>query len=182
MFGKLAKAVSITTGAFFMFPVALETGNYAFIIAAAAGLLVWFLWAVWRMIVLYRARAFRTDAEPWNREALGFPLGIIIATPVLVLLLGNVLVVRGTDDRTITAAPKAAFELALDMYHTDTGSYPTAGEGLPALIVNSGAARWAGPYIKPDLRRYIGWFDYSIGPDGKPVLIARPRNRRRYLP
>ena len=67
MYGKLAKAVLITTGAFWMFPLALETGKFAVVIAVAAALLVWFLWAVWRVIVLCRARAFRTDAEPWQR-------------------------------------------------------------------------------------------------------------------
>ena len=182
MFGKLAKAMLITTGAFLLVPLALDTGIFAVSIALLAGLLMWFLWAVWRMIVLYRARAFRADAVPWNREAFGFALGVIIATPALVLLLGSVLVVRGPDDRTITAGPKAAFELALDVYHTDIGAYPTSGEGLSALIVNTGAARWAGPYINPDFRRYVGWFDYSISPDGKPVLIARPRDRRRSVP
>ena len=91
MYGKLAKAVLITTGAFWMFPLAVETGKFAVVIAVAAALLVWFLWAVWRVIVLCRARAFRTDAEPWQREAFGFAAGILIATPALVLLLGNVL-------------------------------------------------------------------------------------------
>jgi general secretion pathway protein G len=182
MFGKFAKAVLITTGAILMFPAALGTRSHALIIAAAGGLVLWFLGAIWRIIVLCRTRAFRAGAEPWNREALGFVLGIIIATPALVLLLANAFAVHETDDRTITAGPKAAFERALDMYHTDTGSYPTDSEGLSALIVNSGAARWAGPYISPDVRRYIGWFDYFIRSDGSPVLKARPRDRRRSLP
>ena len=82
----------------------------------------------------------------------------------------------------MTAAPKAGFELALDMYHTDTGSYPSKDGGLAALIDNPGVARWAGPYINPEFRRYIDWFDYSVGSDDKPVLIARPRSRRRSLP
>jgi hypothetical protein len=182
MFAKFAKAVLITAGASWLLPLSFETGKFAVIVGVAVGLLLWFFWAVWRMILLYRARAFRADAEPWDRESFGFALGVIIATPVIALLLGNILVVRGPDERTITAGPREAFEIALDMYHTDTGSYPTSGEGLAALIVNTGAARWAGPYINPDFRRYIGWFDYSVGPDGKPVLIARPRSRRRSLP
>ena len=95
MFGKVGKAVLITTGAFWMFSLAFETGKFAVVIAVAAALLGWFLWAVWRIIVLCPARAFRTDAQPWQREAFGFAAGKLVATPALVLLLGNVLVVSG---------------------------------------------------------------------------------------
>ena len=95
MFGKVGKAVLITTGAFWMFSLAFATGEFAVVIAVAAALLGWFLWAVWRIIVLCPARAFRTDAQPWQREAFGFAAGKLVATPALVLLLGNVLVVSG---------------------------------------------------------------------------------------
>ena len=43
------------------------------------------------------------------------------------------------------------------------------------------AVHWgasAGLYISPVFWRYIDWLDYSMGTDGKPVLIIRPRNRR----
>ncbi len=38
---------------------------------------------------------------------------------------------------------------ALDIYHLDTGRYPSSEEGLKALIMKpDGAAGWFGPYIK----------------------------------
>ncbi len=96
------------------------------------------------------------------------------AAPVLVILLGTLTVVHGPDLETITAAPRAGFELALDEFQADTGLYPTKLEGLQALIVNPGVPRWGGPYISEALRRYIDWFEYSIGASGKPVLIPGP--------
>ncbi len=37
---------------------------------------------------------------------------------------------------------------ALDSYRLDTGKYPTTSEGLNALVTNSGAQGWDGPYLK----------------------------------
>ena len=36
----------------------------------------------------------------------------------------------------------------LDSYRLDVGNYPTTSEGLNALITNSGAEGWDGPYLK----------------------------------
>ena len=181
MVGKLAKAVLITTGGFLLFPVAVDIGKTA-LFTVAAGLLLWFLWAIWRIVVLCRAGAFRADAAVWKRESFGFAAGIVGATPLLFILLGTLTTVRGPDDRMITAGPKAAFQLALDTYHADTGLYPANQDGLEALVVNPGVPRWTGPYINAEFRRYMDWFDYSIGADGRPLLVARPRSRRKFLP
>jgi hypothetical protein len=172
---NFAKAVLITTGGFLMLPIALETGKVSVLLLVAAVLLAWFSRAGWRLITLSRARAYRPDAEQWMRDSFGFAAGIMLATPVLLILVSAATAVRGPDERTITAAPKAVFELALDRYQADVGSYPTSQEGLAAPFVNPGAAKWEGPYLKPDFRRYFEWFDYSVA-DGKPVLVARPRD------
>ncbi len=54
-----------------MFPFALDIGRIA-LLAVALGLLVWFLWAMWRIVSLYRSRALRADAQLSDRESFGF--------------------------------------------------------------------------------------------------------------
>src|SRR5258708_16411387 len=38
-------------------------------------------------------------------------------------------------------------QTTLDAFEVDCGRYPTASEGLPALINNPGVPGWTGPYI-----------------------------------
>jgi len=40
------------------------------------------------------------------------------------------------------------FGIAMDLFEQDTGRYPTAEEGLPALIQNPQLPTWRGPYLK----------------------------------
>jgi len=75
-------------------------------------------------------------------------------------------------------------ETALDMFETDNGRFPSAEEGLQALITQPGSlSNWHGPYLKgvgakdpwgnPYVYRYPGTqnangYDlYSTGQDGK---------------
>jgi len=41
-----------------------------------------------------------------------------------------------------------SFASALDLYNLDTGRYPTASEGLTALVQPSAGVSWNGPYLK----------------------------------
>src|SRR6201994_2823238 len=41
-----------------------------------------------------------------------------------------------------------SFASALDLYNLDTGRYPTASEGLSALVQPSVGVSWNGPYLK----------------------------------
>ena len=77
----------------------------------------------------------------------------------------------------------AALQTALEVFEVDVGRYPTAAEGLQALVAQPpGAQQWHGPYLSklpkdpwgnPYLYRFPGkhnqnGFDlYSLGPDGK---------------
>src|ERR1041384_3073277 len=108
-----------------MLPAAFGTGKKPVILFVAAALLAWFFWAVWRLATLACAHAYRADAEECSRESFGFAAGIISAIPVLFFLFVTATTVRGPDERTITAGPKAGFELALNLYQADVGSYPT---------------------------------------------------------
>jgi general secretion pathway protein G len=41
-----------------------------------------------------------------------------------------------------------SFASALDLYNLDTGRYPSASEGLTALVQPSAGVSWNGPYLK----------------------------------
>ena len=41
-----------------------------------------------------------------------------------------------------------SFGSALDLYNLDTGRYPSASEGLTALVQPSAGVSWNGPYLK----------------------------------
>jgi general secretion pathway protein G len=75
------------------------------------------------------------------------------------------------------------FSSALDLYHLDIGRYPTAAEGLGALVQKpASATSWNGPYLSGNLvpndpwgRPYVykfpgqhGAYDIvSLGPEGR---------------
>lgn len=55
----------------------------------------------------------------------------------------------GKSERTIAKAQIDALEKALDTFRLDTGRFPTAEEGLTALVTQPTAlAQWNGPYLK----------------------------------
>ena len=84
------------------------------------------------------------------------------------------------------------FSSALDLYHIDNGRYPTAAEGLGALVQKPAtAASWNGPYLSGNLvpndpwgRPYLykspgqhGAYDIvSLGPDGREDESAANAN------
>jgi hypothetical protein len=76
---KFVKAVLITAGGYFLFPLALEGGLWGLKILAAL-LLIWLLWAVYRLIRLARVGAYRRGAPAWDREDFGFAAGIVCAS------------------------------------------------------------------------------------------------------
>jgi general secretion pathway protein G len=75
------------------------------------------------------------------------------------------------------------FSSALDLFHLDNGRYPTANEGLSALVQKpEGVTAWNGPYLsgnavpkdpwgRPYLYRFPGrhgaYDIVSLGPDGR---------------
>jgi type II secretion system protein G len=54
--------------------------------------------------------------------------------------------IRWAPDHTITQNHMKQIQLALEAYAKDCGTFPTEEQGLTALIVNPGIAKWAGPY------------------------------------
>lgn len=86
----------------------------------------------------------------------GFSLIELLLVLVIMAILASVVATRftGSSERARVTAAKtdiASLETALDAFEIDTGRYPTAEEGLSALVTQpSGipADSWHGPYLK----------------------------------
>jgi len=89
----------------------------------------------------------------------------------------------GKSEVQVARAQLDSLEKALDQYRLDTRHYPTAEQGLDALVNKpTNEASWSGPYLKkavpadPWGHPYVyrvpgarGDYDlYSLGRDGKP--------------
>ena len=118
----------------------------------------------------------------------GFTLLELLVVIVIIGLLAGYVAPRyfgqvGKSEVQVAKAQIESIEKALDQYRLDTRSYPSAEQGLDALVNKpSNANGWAGPYLKkavpndPWGRAYVyrtpgakGEFDlYSLGKDGKP--------------
>ncbi len=77
---------------------------------------------------------------------------VVIIIGVLVAMVVPNIAGRGEQARKTTARTdiEANLSTAIDLYHMDTGSYPTTEQGLQALIAapSSGPSSWNGPYLK----------------------------------
>lgn len=70
---------------------------------------------------------------------------------------------------TTARAQLDAFDKALQAYRIDMGRYPSAGEGLQALVVSPGnEPRWRGPYLKDNI---------PFDPWGSPYQYRNPSTR-----
>lgn len=118
----------------------------------------------------------------------GFTLLELLVVMVIIGLLASFVGPRffaqiGKSETKVARSQLDALEKALDQYRLDVGRYPGTEQGLAALMERpSGAARWAGPYLKkavpqdPWGRPYLykspgdhGEFDLlSYGKDGQP--------------
>ncbi len=89
----------------------------------------------------------------------------------------------GKSEVKVARAQIDALEKALDQYRLDVGRYPSAEQGLQALVARpANEAKWAGPYLRKGVpldpwgRGYVyrfpgerGDFDlFSFGRDGQP--------------
>jgi general secretion pathway protein G len=127
----------------------------------------------------------RRDTRPF-----GFTLIELMLVLVILATLAAIVTPKLTGQSVkakITAAKTqiSQFEVALDAFEIDIGRYPTAVEGLRALVERptSEAEGWQQPYLKRDIpldpwgNEYVyrcpgqynqdGYDLYSCGPDGK---------------
>jgi general secretion pathway protein G len=118
----------------------------------------------------------------------GFTLLELLVVIVIIGLLAGYVAPRyfgqvGKSEVQVARAQLDSLEKALDQYRLDNRHYPTAEQGLDALVNKpAGEATWAGPYLKKSLPNdpwghpYVyrvpgsrAEYDlYSLGRDGKP--------------
>jgi general secretion pathway protein G len=112
------------------------------------------------------------------RRAQGFTLLELLVVIVIIGLLAAYVGPKyfsqlGKSEVTVAKAQIEAFEKSLDTYRLDVGRYPTAEEGLNALLTApaSAGAKWNGPYLKK-----------GIPPDpwGRAYLYRAPGTKAEY--
>lgn len=118
----------------------------------------------------------------------GFTLLELLVVILIIGLLTGIVAPRlmGQIERSERTAAKAqidALDKALDAYRMDMGRYPSANEGLTALVQQpAGDARWRGPYLKGGvpLDPWGTAFQYrSPGTNGRDFdLLSLGRDRR----
>jgi general secretion pathway protein G len=121
-------------------------------------------------------------------KSKGFTLLELLVVIVIVGLLAGYVAPRyfgqvGKSEVQVARAQIESLDKALDQYRLDMRHYPSAEQGLDALVAKpANEANWSGPYLKkavpndPWGRAYVyrvpgqkGEFDlYSLGRDGKP--------------
>ena len=121
-------------------------------------------------------------------KGAGFTLLELLVVIVIIGLLAGYVAPRyfsqvGKSEVQVARAQIDSLEKALDQYRLDLRHYPSAEQGLDALVTKpQGEASWSGAYLKkavpldPWGRAYVyrvpgakGEFDlYSLGKDGKP--------------
>jgi general secretion pathway protein G len=121
-------------------------------------------------------------------KGAGFTLLELLVVIVIIGLLAGYVAPRyfaqvGKSEVQVARAQIDSLEKALDQYRLDTRHYPSAEQGLDALVSKpQGENGWSGPYLKkavpldPWGRAYVyrvpgskGDFDlYSFGKDGQP--------------
>ena len=86
------------------------------------------------------------------RESRGFTLLELLVVIVIIGLLAGLVAPRyfdqlGKSNTKIARAQIDALEKALDQYRLDVGHYPSAEQGLQALVKKpANEERWQGPY------------------------------------
>ncbi|QIA22025.1 type II secretion system major pseudopilin GspG [Mesorhizobium sp. AA22] len=102
---------------------------------------------------------------------------VVLAIIALIATLAAPQVLRylGSARTNAAKAQIRNIESALELYYVDNAKYPTAEEGLSALVTApAGDDRWNGPYLKGTSGLSDPWgkpYSYDVKADASGVLI-----------
>jgi general secretion pathway protein G len=115
---------------------------------------------------------------PSRLAAAGFTLLELLVVIVIIGLLAAYVGPKyfsqlGKSEVTVAKAQIEAFDKSLDTYRLDVGRYPSAEEGLNALMAAppSAGAKWNGPYLKKGVPQ---------DPWGHPYQYRSPGSKGEY--
>jgi len=110
-------------------------------------------------------------------KSRGFTLLELLVVIVIIGLLAGYVAPRyfsqvGRSEVQVARAQLDALEKALDQFRLDTRRYPSAEEGLEALLVKpAAAATWNGPYLRKSL---------PSDPWGRPFVYRTPGEKAEF--
>ncbi|WP_316195551.1 type II secretion system major pseudopilin GspG [Bradyrhizobium sp. SZCCHNRI3052] len=164
-------------------------------------------WMECRDVVKLRVAAWRGQFRLRLRRGRDGEAGFtLVEMLVVITIIGLIMGLVGprvlsylSDSKLKTARIQIrSLSSALDLYHLDNGRYPTAAEGLGALVQKPATATtWNGPYLSGTLvpndpwgRPYVyrfpgqhGAYDIvSLGPDGREDETSATANVTSWQP
>lgn len=100
---------------------------------------------------------------------------LAIVALIATLVAPQVLRYLGSARTNAAKAQIHNIESALELYYVDNAKYPTAEEGLSALVTApAGESRWSGPYLKGSVGLNDPWgrpYVYELKADASGVTI-----------